>query len=117
MGAMLIAGVMSLDELSSEIEDEYASLPDELTVSLDRQTKNELAFLRTVLGTEEPDELLRRAIHLLFQSTVDVGGMDFHLRRSFDITYDEYLSGMTYDEMRGGNNYQPPTEDDRRYQF
>ena len=114
---MLIAQVMSLDELSSEIEAEYDALPDEMTVALDRQSKNELAFLQTVLGTEETDELLRRAIHLLFQSTVDVGGMDFHLRQSFDITYDEYLSGMTYDEMRGGGSYQPPTEDDRRYQF
>lgn len=108
---------MSIDELSDEIDDEYRSLPDELSITLDRQAKNELAFLRAVLGTDAPDELIRRGIHLLFQSTVDMGGMDFHLRRSYDLTYDEYLSGMTYEDMRGGGTYQPPTEDDRRYQF
>lgn len=107
---------MSLDELSAAIEDAYADIDDEETVSLDRQTRNELAMLQAVFEADHLDELVARGVHLLFQSTVDTGGMDFHLRREFDVTYDEYLSGMTYEEMRGGN-YRPPTEDDRRYQF
>lgn len=107
---------MSLEDLSDAIETEYAMIEDEHDLSLDRQTRNELAMLRTLFGTGDVDELIQRAVHLLFQSTVDTGGMDFHLRRQFDVTYDEYLSGMTFEEMRGGN-YQPPTEDDRRYQF
>ena len=107
---------MSLDELSDEIETAYGDIDEIEQVTLDRQTRNELAMLRAVFQTDSLDELLERGVHLLFQSTVDTGGMDFHLRRQFDVTYDEYLSGMTYEEMRGGN-YQPPTEDDRRYQF
>lgn len=108
---------MSLEDLSTEIEDEYGELADTIEVALDRQTRNELAMLRTVLGTNDRDELVRRAIHLLFQSTVDTANLDFHLRRTYDVTYDEYLSGMTYDEMRGAAQYQPASEDDRRYQF
>lgn len=106
-----------MDELAEDIETAYTNLPDEITVALDRQTKNELALLQASLGTETVDELLRRGIHVLFQGTVDTGGLDFNLRQSYDITYDEYLTGMTYEEMRGGNGYEPPTEDDRRYQF
>ena len=108
---------MSLEELSTELEATVAELDEELTVTLDRQSKTELALLLTALGPEDADELVRRAIQLLFQSTVDTGGLDLHLRRGYDVTYDEYLSGMTYDEMRGGAEYQPTTEDDRRYQF
>lgn len=107
---------MSLDALSSAIESEYGDIDEHLSITLDRQARNELAMLRAVFGTESLDELIQRGIHLLFQSTVDTGGLDFQLRREYDVTYDEYLSGMTYEEMRGGN-YQPPTEDDRRYQF
>ena len=107
---------MSLEELSTEIESRYADIPDSYELTFDRQTKNELAMLSAVFGTDSIDELLKRGIHLLYQSTVDTGGLDFQLRREFDVTYDEYLSGMTYEEMRGGN-FPPQTEDDRRYQF
>ena len=107
---------MSLDELSSEIESRYADLPDSHEVTLDRQTKNELAMLCAVFDTDSIDELLTRGVHLLYQSTVDTGGLDFHLRRTYDVTYDEYLTGMTYEEMRGGT-FPTQTEDDRRYQF
>ena len=107
---------MSLDELSGDVTREYDALDDSIAIELDRQTKHELAMLRAVLGTENLDDLVRRGIHVLFQGTVDTGGLDFHLRQEYDLTYDEYLSGMTYDEMRGGS-YAPPTEDDRRYQF
>ncbi|OIB56703.1 hypothetical protein [Natrialba sp. SSL1] len=107
---------MTLDELSEEMQESYSEVGEELTVSLDRETRNELAMLETALEPEETDELVRRAIHMLFQSTVETGTMDFHLRSGFDVTYDEYLSGMTFDEMTGANQY-PTMDDERRYQF
>lgn len=108
---------MSLDDLSEDVETAYSDLGDELSVSLDRETRNELAVLKTVLdpASDDPDELVRRALHMLFQTKVDTGSLDFHLRRGYDVTYDEYLSGMTYQEMTGAP--QPPDNDERRYQF
>lgn len=108
---------MSLDELSDEVESAYSNFDDDLTISLDSQTKNELALLSTTLGPESTDDLVRRAIHLLFQSTTDTGQLDFHLRQGYDVTYDEYLSGMTYEEMGGGISPTQPDEKERRYQF
>ena len=109
---------MSLDDLQDDVEGEYADLGDELSVSLDGETRNELAMLETALDADETDELVRRAIHMLFQRTVDTGNLDFHLRSGYDVTYDEYLSGMTYDEMTGADQFpQPKENDDRRYQF
>ena len=107
---------MSLEELTEQVESTYADIDDEQSVSLDRETRHELAMLSAAFGTEETDELLRRAVHLLFQTTVDRGTLDFHLRQEHDITYDEYLSGMTYDEMRGQDQY-PQRDDERRYQM
>ncbi|THE63462.1 hypothetical protein D8Y22_16630 [Salinadaptatus halalkaliphilus] len=107
---------MSLEDLNDEIEQAYANADDELAVSLDRETKNELALLETALEPEETDELVRRAIHMLFQTSVETGTLDFHLRSGFDVTYDEYLSGMTFDEMTGADQY-PSMDDERRYQF
>lgn len=106
---------MSLDDLSEDIESAYSDLDSELSVSLDRETRNELAVLQTVFDPEDSDELLRRAVHMLFQTSVDTGSIDFHLRRGYDVTYDEYLSGMTFQEMTG--EPQPPDNDGRRYQF
>ena len=110
---------MSLDDLQAAIEDEYDGLGDEIDVSLDRETRNELAMLNAAFDPEETDELLRRAVHVLFQTTVETGNLDFHLRSEYDVTYDEYLSGMTYDEMTGGGQAFPQQQqnDDRRYQF
>ena len=107
---------MTLDELQDEMQAQYSELDEDLPVSLDRETRNELAMLSTAFGTEETDELLRRAVHLLFQTTVDRGTLDFHLRQEHDLTYDEYLSGMTYDEMTGQDQY-PQRDDERRYQM
>ncbi|ARS88577.1 hypothetical protein [Natrarchaeobaculum aegyptiacum] len=107
---------MSLEELTDEIETAYRAFDDELAVSLDRQTRNELALLESALEPESTDELVRRAVHTLFQANVETGTLDFHLRSGFDVTYDEYLSGMTYDEMTGANQY-PSMDDERRYQF
>ncbi len=108
---------MSLDELTDDVRDRYGDLGDELVVELDRETRNELAMLSVALEPGETDELVRRAVHMLFQTAVETGNLDFHLRSSYDCTYDEYLSGMTFEEMTGGEFPQPQQNDDRRYQF
>jgi hypothetical protein len=107
---------MSLDELTGDVESQYADIDADQSVSLDRETRHELAMLSAAFGTDEVDELLRRAVHLLFQTTVDRGTLDFHLRQEHDVTYDEYLSGMTYEEMTGQDQY-PQRDDERRYQM
>ncbi|WP_340099760.1 hypothetical protein [Salinibaculum salinum] len=109
---------MSLDDLNDDLQSQYSELGDELAVDLDRETRNELAMLTTALEPDGTDELLRRAVHMLFQTAVETGNLDFHLRSQYDTTYDEYLSGMTFEEMTGGNQFpQPQQNDDRRYQF
>lgn len=108
---------MSLDDLGDDVSEKNALLGDDVDVSLDRETRSELAMLMAVLDLDEPDDLLRRGVHLLFQSAVDTGKLDFHLRSAYDVTYDEYLSGMTYDEMTAGTVSYPQNDDDRRYQF
>lgn len=106
---------MSLDALGDDVEATYGELGESLSVPLDRETKHELALLTAVLAAD-PADLARRALHLLFQTTVDTGQLDFHLRSEYDLTYDEYLAGMTYDEMTGADQF-PQPDDDRRYQF
>ncbi|MBV0903271.1 hypothetical protein [Haloarcula salina] len=108
---------MSLDDLQDDLEASYSDLGDDLSVSLDRETRNELAMLSVAMDPDDTDELVRRAVHMLFQSTVDRGTLDFHLRSGYDCTYDEYLSGMTFDEMTGNQFPQDKDNDDRRYQF
>lgn len=109
---------MGLDDLSADVTDQYSALGEELRVDLDRETRNELAMLTTALEPDDIDELARRAIHMLFQTTVETGTLDFHLRSQFDVTYDEFLSGMTFDEMTGAGQFpQSGDADDRRYQF
>lgn len=108
---------MSLEDLTDDVDEEYAALKD-LTLTLDEESRTELALLAAALDTEDPADLVQRAVHLLFQSTVDTGKLDFHLRSRYDVTYDEYLSGMTYEEMTGAAAYpQQDEEDQRRYQF
>ncbi|WP_181686205.1 hypothetical protein [Halorhabdus salina] len=109
---------MGLDSLSDDISEEYSALGEEQSVSLDRETRNELAMLETAMEPDSTDELVRRAVHMLFQTTVETGTLDFHLRSGYDVTYDEYLSGMTFDEMTGTTQFpQTGDPDDRRYQF
>ena len=111
---------MGLDELSADVEDAYGDLGDELAVELDAETRNELAMLESAYDPDETDELVRRAVHMLFQSAVETGNLDFHLRSGYDVTYDEYLSGMTFEEMTGGGQpfpQQTPDDNARRYQF
>ena len=106
---------MSLDTLSEDIEGTYTDLDDAVTVPLDRESKHELAMLTAVLA-DEPGDMIRRGLHLLFQTTVDTGKLDFHLRNEYGLTYDEFLAGMTYEEMAGGQAFPQPDED-RRYNF
>ncbi|HET7324558.1 MAG TPA: hypothetical protein VFJ06_09515 [Halococcus sp.] len=111
---------MSLDDLTDDIESRYGDLGDQITMGLDRETRNELALLTTALDPDDTDELLRRAVHMLFQTSVETGRLDFHLRSGYDVTYDEYLTGMTYDEMAGGMGIQQGQQgqdDVRRYQY
>ncbi len=107
---------MSLDELQTDVRDNYGDFGDELAVTLDGETRNELALLESAYDPETTDELVRRAVHMLFQTAVETGNLDFHLRSGYDCTYDEYLSGMTFDEMTGADRY-PDQDDERRYQF
>jgi hypothetical protein len=107
---------MSLDDLTEDVRATYSSLDEELSVSLDRETRNEIAMLGTAFDTDDPEEIVRRAVHLLFRTTVDSGNLDFHLRSAYDVTYDEYLSGMTFEEMTGADQF-PQRDDERRYQF
>ena len=108
---------MSLEDLTADVEAQYADLGEEMAVDLDRETRNELAMLSVAMEPDKTDELVRRAVHMLFQTTVETGTLDFHLRSSHDVTYDEYLSGMTFEEMTGGQFPQASQNDDRRYQF
>jgi hypothetical protein len=85
---------MSLDELTADVEAAYSDLAG-ADLALDEESRMELAMLQAALDTEDPSDLVARAIHILFQSTVDTGKLDFHLRSRYDVTYDEYLSGMT----------------------
>jgi hypothetical protein len=113
---------MSLDDLGADLEATYGDLDGELSVELDGETRRELAMLLAALDPEDADDLVRRGIHALFDRTVETGALDFHLRSAYDVTYDEYLSGMTYDEMAGGGygagaGRGANDDDDRRYQF
>ena len=108
---------MSLDDLTEDIEAQYADLGD-LDIELDRETRNELAMLSVALEPEDTDELFRRGIHMLFQTAVETGNIDFHLRSQYDLTYDEYLMGVTMDTYNNQQGFpQPDQNDDRRYQF
>ena len=110
---------MTLDELGEDVSARYGDLGENSSVSLDRETRNELAMLSVALEPDDVDELFRRGIHMLFQTAVETGNLDFHLRRGYDVTYDEYLSGMTYDDMAGGAMPGSGSggDDERRYQF
>jgi hypothetical protein len=107
---------MSLDHLQTDVDNAARDLGDDIAVALDAETRNELAMLAAAYGTDDCDELVRRAVHGLFQQAVETGNLDFHLRSGYDCTYDEYLAGMSYDEMTGGAN-DFAGDDDRRYQF
>ena len=107
---------MSLDDLNDDVLDAYSDLGESAAIEFDRETRNELAMLLAAFDTDDAGELLRRGVHLLFQTTVDRGNLDFHLRSEYGVSYDEYLAGMTYEEMTGEDRY-PQFDDERRYQM
>lgn len=107
---------MSLEAFSRAVDDRYRSIGSEVTVSLDERTRTELAVLAATFEPESMDDLVRRAVHLLTRDAIDRGDVDMVLRRRHDVTYDEYLAGMTYEEM-AGENPKPAADDDRRYRF
>jgi hypothetical protein len=107
---------VTLDDLDSDLQSAYGDIDERTTVELDRETRQELAMLVAAFGVDDVDELVARGVHALFRTTVDTGDLDFHLRSTYDVTYDEYLSGMTYDEMTGRDQY-PQRDDERRYQM
>ena len=108
---------MSLDDLAADIERTYGEMGESTAVSLDRETRNELALLAAAYEPDELDELVRRGVHMLFQTAVETGNLDFHLRSAYDLTYDEYLFGQmedTYNHQGGSGGGGDP--DRRRYQ-
>lgn len=109
---------MSLDDLTDDVDAAYTDL-DDPDIDLDREARTELAMLTTALDPDDPQELVQRAIHLLFDSTIQSGKLDFHLRTHYDVTYDEYLSGMTFDDVtgQGGLGQHDDRDDQRRYQY
>jgi hypothetical protein len=109
---------MGLDDLSADIEETHSDLGEELDVDLDTETRNELAMLLNVYDPDDPDELIRRAVHMLFQSAVETGNLDFHLRSGYDVTYDEYLYAMSKDTLaQQGDGFPAEDNNARRYQF
>lgn len=109
---------MSLDDLNADVQSVYGDLGDELVLDLDRETRNELAMLVAASETD-PGDLLRRAVHTLYRSTVDTGDLDFHLRQRYDVTYDEYLYGGledAYGQAGGREASGIDRDDERRYQ-
>lgn len=112
---------MTLDDLVDDVQDANRDLKD-ADFALDRESRTELAMLVAALDPEDSDELVRRAIHALFDSYVQSGKLDFNLRSEYDATYDEYLAGMSYDEMAGaggagGQGLPQDEEEGRRYQY
>lgn len=109
---------MSLDNLTEDVEETYESLDEDLALDLDDDTRRELTMLMAAMDKEDPQDLIEEAVRLLFQSTVETGKLDFHLRSAYDVTYDEYLSGMTFDEMTADAGLSQQSQDDvRRYQY
>jgi len=108
---------VTLDDLTADVEQTYADLAD-LDVDIDEEARRELTMLATAFDTDDPSDLVERAIHLLFQTSVDTGRLDFHLRSTYDVTYDEYLMDATMNTYSGQQgDPQSDQNDDRRYQF
>lgn len=91
---------MGLDELDAQVERNRRALGDEITVPLDGQTRDELALLAAVLGTDA-DEVARRAVHEHLRVLLGNQILDAHLRQKYDVTYDEYLVGQEMDDFQG----------------
>ena len=103
---------MGLDELDAQVERNRRALDDEVRVPLDGQTRDELALLAAVLGTDA-DEVMRRAVHEHLRVLLGNQLLDVHLRQKYDVTYDEYLVGQEMDDF-GGQDGAGVRDDDGR---
>ncbi|MFP4188020.1 MAG: hypothetical protein ACLFR5_01235 [Halobacteriales archaeon] len=99
---------MGLDELEAQVERNRRALGDEVRVPLDGQSRDELALLAAVLGTDA-DEVARRAVHEYLRVLLGNQVLDAHLRQKYDVAYDEYLAGREIDDVQ-----RQPRDDDRR---
>lgn len=108
---------MELEALNEAITAAYERIEVDLDVAIDEQTRTELALLCAVYDTDDVDDIVRRAIHLFVQHALETGSVDLQLRQRYGLTYDEYLSGMTYDEMMDPVFPAPPDDEERRYRF
>jgi hypothetical protein len=99
---------MGLEELEAQVERNRRALDDELRVPLDGQTRDELALLAAVLGTDV-DEVARRAVHEHLRVLLGNQVLDAHLRQKYDVAYDEYLAGREMDDVQ-----RQPRDDDGR---
>lgn len=54
---------MSLDDLTEDVDREYADLKD-VSVTLDEESRTELALLAAALDTDDPADLVARAVHI-----------------------------------------------------
>lgn len=107
---------MGLEDLDADVTEAAGELGDTLEMTLDRETRTELAMLIAAMGPADPDEIVRRAVHAFFQQQVDTGRLDLQLRDQYDVSYDEYLYPVPEDAY---SEQRPATgdPDDRRYQF
>ena len=101
---------MGLDELDAQVERNRRALDDALRVPLDGQTRDELALLAAILGTDA-DEVMRRAVHEHLRVLLGNQILDAHLRQKYDVTYDEYVVGQERDDLQSA---QGPRDDDGR---
>ena len=99
---------MGLEELEAQVEHNRRALDDELRVPLDGQTRDELALLAAVLGTDA-DEVVRRSVHEHLRVLLGNQVLDAHLRQKYDVAYDEYLAGREMDDVQ-----RQPRDDDGR---
>ncbi|MFW5983805.1 MAG: hypothetical protein ACOCRA_01210 [Halobacteria archaeon] len=99
---------MGLDELEAQVERNRRALGDEVRVPLDGQSRDELALLAAVLGTDA-DEVARRAVHEYLRVLLGNQVLDAHLRQKYDVAYDEYLAGREIDDVQ-----RQPRDDDGR---
>ncbi len=89
---------MSLDELEKQLDRNRQALGDSVELPLDGQTRDELAFLSAVLGSDA-GEILRRSVHEQLRVLLGNQILDAHLRQRYDVTYDEYLVGQEFDDV------------------
>jgi hypothetical protein len=90
---------MGLDELEAQVERNRRALGEETRVPLDGQARDELALLAAVLGTDA-DDVVRDAVHEYLRVLLGNQVLDAHLRRKYDVAYDEYLAGREIDDAQ-----------------